>query len=39
MGIHALRHLHGSKLLSAGVPLPTVSNRIGDGTPWTTANL
>jgi integrase len=39
VGIHTLRHLHGSQLLSAGVPLPTVSRRLGHSSVWTTANV
>lgn len=29
IGLHSLRHSRGSQLLSAGVPLPTVSKRLG----------
>ena len=29
IGFHSLRHSHGSQLLSNGVPLPTVSKRLG----------
>jgi integrase len=37
VGLHALRHTHGSMLLSAGVPLPTVSKRLGHANPNITA--
>ncbi len=29
VGLHTLRHTHGSQLISAGVPLPVVSKRLG----------
>jgi integrase len=37
--IHTLRHSHGSQLLSAGVPLPTVSKRLGHSDVHTTATI
>jgi integrase len=37
--IHTLRHSHGSQLLSAGVPLPTVSKRLGHANVYTTARI
>ena len=38
-GLHSLRHSHGSQLLSAGVPLPTVSKRLGHGSTHITAQI
>ncbi len=37
IGIHSLRHSHGSQLLSNGVPLPTVSRRLGHSNVGVTA--
>jgi len=37
VGLHTLRHTHGSMLLSAGVPLPAVSKRLGHANPNITA--
>lgn len=37
--IHTLRHSHGSQLLSAGVPLPTVSKRLGHSSVHVTATV
>ena len=37
VSLHTLRHSHGSLLLSAGVPLPTVSKRLGHSSPHVTA--
>jgi integrase len=37
--IHTLRHSYGSQLLSAGVPLPTVSKILGHANVYTTANV
>lgn len=37
--LHSLRHTHGSQLLSAGVPLPTVSKRLGHANPQITAAI
>jgi integrase len=37
VSLHTLRHSHGSLLLSAGVPLPTVSRRLGHSSPHVTA--
>jgi len=37
--LHTLRHSHGSQLLSAGVPLPTVSKRLGHSSVYVTATV
>lgn len=37
--LHDLRHWHASALLDAGVPLPTVSERLGHRDQSTTANI
>lgn len=37
VSLHTLRHTHGSHLLSNGVPLPTVSKRLGHANPYITA--
>ena len=39
IGLHSLRHSHGSQLLSAGVPLPTVSKRLGHSNVAVTAQV
>jgi integrase len=39
IGLHSLRHTHGSQLLSAGVPLPTVSKRLGHSSVAVTAAI
>jgi integrase len=39
ISLHSLRHSHGSQLLSAGVPLPAVSKRLGHSTPRVTAEI
>ena len=39
VGLHLLRHTHGSQLLNAGVSLPTVSKRLGHSSVNTTANV
>lgn len=39
VGVHTLRHSHGSQLLSKGVPLPTVSKRLGHSSVATTAKI
>jgi len=39
VGIHTLRHSHGSQLLSKGEPLPAVSKRLGHSSVATTANI
>jgi integrase len=39
VSLHTLRHTHGSLLLSVGVPLPTVSKRLGHSTPHVTAMI
>ena len=37
--LHTLRHSHGSQLLSAGVPLPAVSKRLGHSSVFVTATV
>jgi integrase len=37
--LHTLRHSHASLLLSNGVPLPTVSKRLGHSSPHVTATI
>jgi integrase len=39
VSIHTLRHSHGSQLLSAGVPLPAVSKRLGHTNIYVTATV
>jgi len=39
IGIHSLRHSHGSQLLSNGVPLATVSKRLGHSSVSITAQI
>jgi integrase len=39
VSLHSLRHSHGSQLLSAGVPLPTVSKRLGHSNIYVTATV
>ena len=39
IGLHSLRHTHGSQLLSEGVPLPVVSKRLGHANPSITARV
>ena len=39
VSLHNLRHGHGSQLLSAGVPLPAVSARLGHSSPYVTATI
>lgn len=39
VGLHSLRHSHGSHLLSAGVPLPAVSKRLGHSNPAITLKV
>lgn len=39
VSLHTLRHSHGSQMLSAGVPLPTVSRRLGHSNVHTTATV
>jgi integrase len=39
VSLHTLRHSHGSQLLSAGVPLPVVSKRLGHSDIYTTARV
>jgi integrase len=38
-GLHSLRHSHASQLLSAGVPLPAVSKRLGHSSVNITAQI
>jgi integrase len=37
--LHTLRHSHGSHLLSMGVPLPTLSKRLGHANTHITATV
>lgn len=37
--IHDLRHTHASQLIQAGVPLPTISKRLGHSSIATTVNV
>jgi integrase len=39
VSLHTLRHSHGSQLLSAGVPLPAVSKRLGHSNIYVTATV
>lgn len=39
VSLHTLRHSHGSQLLSAGVPLPAVSKRLGHSSVYVTATV
>ena len=39
VSLHTLRHSRGSQLLSAGVPLPVVSKRLGHTDVYTTAKV
>ncbi len=39
VSLHTLRHSHGSQLLSAGVPLPAVSKRLGHTNVYVTATV
>jgi integrase len=39
VSLHTLRHSHGSQLLSAGVPLPAVSRRLGHANVYVTATV
>jgi integrase len=39
ISLHALRHGHASQLLSEGVPIPTVSKRLGHANPAITLKL
>ena len=39
IGLHSLRHSHGSQLLAAGVPLPTVSKRLRHSSVAVTASV
>jgi len=39
VSLHTLRHSHGSQMLSAGVPLPVVSKRLGHTDIYTTARI
>lgn len=39
VSLHTLRHTHGSHLLSAGIPLPAVSKRLGHANTHITASV
>ena len=39
VSLHSLRHAHASQLLSGGVPIPTVSKRLGHANPTITLKL
>jgi integrase len=39
ISLHSLRHTHASQLLSQGVPIPTVSKRLGHANPSITLRL
>lgn len=39
VGMHIMRHSHGSILISAGTPIPTVSERLGHSDPYTTMKI
>lgn len=39
VSLHTMRHSHGSQLLSLGVPLPTVSKRLGHANTNVTATI
>ncbi len=39
VSLHSLRHTHASQLLSQGVPIPTVSKRLGHANPTITLKL
>ena len=39
IGLHSMRHTHASELLSHGVPIPTVSKRLGHANPSITLRL
>jgi hypothetical protein len=39
ISLHSLRHGHASQLLSEGVPIPTVSKRLGHANPAITLKL
>jgi len=39
VSLHTMRHSHGSQLLSLGVPLPTVSKRLGHSNTHVTATI
>jgi integrase len=39
VSLHTMRHSHASLLLAAGVPLPTVSKRLGHSSPHVTAMI
>ena len=39
IGLHSLRHSHGSQLLAAGASLPTVSKRLGHSSVYVTATV
>jgi integrase len=39
VSLHSLRHSHGSQMLSAGVSLPVVSQRLGHSSPHITSQI
>jgi integrase len=39
VSLHSVRHSHASQLLSEGVPIPTVSKRLGHANPTITLKL
>lgn len=39
VSLHSLRHTHASELLSAGVPIPAVSKRLGHVNPNITMGI
>jgi integrase len=39
VSLHTVRHSHGSQLLSLGVPLPSVSERLGHANTHVTATI
>jgi integrase len=39
VSLHSLRHAHASQLLSEGIPIPTVSKRLGHANPTITLRL
>jgi integrase len=39
IGLHSMRHSHASQLLSSGVPIPTVSKRLGHANPNITLSI
>jgi integrase len=39
ISLHSMRHMHGTQLLAAGVPLPVVSKRLGHSSVKVTAEV